>query len=85
MEKNISSNAKQRDKNEIGCKAWASSCVINEDGIKYYVDNTEDNIREQMNSEKEFIEVELAKIISDRITRIKISKEQVEEYHSVEN
>lgn len=85
MEKNISSNAKQRYKNEIGCKVWASSCVIKGDGTRYYVDNTEDNIREQMNSEKEFIEVELAKIISDKITRIKLSKEQIKEYYSVKN
>lgn len=85
MVKNISSNAKHRNKNELGCKAWASSCVVKGDETWYYVDNTEENIKEQMNSEKEFIEVELAKIISDRITRIKLAKEQVKGYYSIEN
>lgn len=88
MEKNNSSNnnwdeTKKRWKNELGCMLWASSCVVTRDGTYYYVDNEEDNIKEQLNSEKEFIEVELTKIISNRITRVKILKEQVEEYYSI--
>lgn len=83
--KNNWDETKKRWKNELGCMLWASSCVVTRDGTCYYVDNEEENIREQMNSEKEFIIVEISKAISDKILKVAIDKKMVEEYCSVGN
>lgn len=68
--------------NEFGCKAWAESCIILQDGTKYYVDNTKDDIENQMLSDEEYIKVELATLISDKIKRRDIQKKQVKEFYA---
>ena len=85
FEQQVSSPVKRSSNNELGCKIWASSCIVLNNGTKFYVDNTEENIRKNMDLEREVIEVELTKIISEKILRISIKKEQIKKYYSVRN
>ena len=70
---------------EIGHGILADTCIVLKNGTRYYVDNSTDNIKEQMDSERELIEIEVTKLISNKISRISIKKEQIEEYYSIKN
>lgn len=67
--------------NEFGCKVCAESCIVLKNGDKYYVDNSVDNIKEQMQSSEDTINVELSKIVS-KGKKISIQRWEIEEFHS---
>ena len=67
--------------NEFGCKLMAESCIILKSGDKCYVDNTIDDIKEQMESNKTIIDVELSMIVNKGRRRT-IEKEKIEDFRS---
>ena len=67
--------------NEYGCKAFAETCIVLKDGSKCYVDNEIENVQEQMDSDEQYIELELTKVVN-KGKKCSILKDKILEFYS---